>query len=267
MFIIFVFQKEIVMKNTVFITGGSTGIGRASVLKFLSQGWNISIADIDKETALELIDNLNKPESLLFCEADTRNPEQLQNAVDKTVQKFGKINSVFVNAGIHRNNTLLNISREDLQSVIDINLYGSIYTLQSTVPRIIEAGGGSIVINCSDQWFIGKANSFAYGLTKGALGQMTRSLSIDLAKYNIRVNAICPGSIHTPLLDKALKRASMQDGASDIKELYRLENEQYARHRMGQPKEVAELVFFLASEASSFCTGGHYLIDGGLVAQ
>ena len=138
-------------------------------------------------------------------------------------------------------------------------------TLREAIPHIIEAGGGSVVINCSDQWFVGKAHSFAYGLTKGALGQITRSLSVDLGPEGVRVNAICPGTIHTPLVDNLFEKSSLRDNRP-VEELWKEENSLYARGSVGTPDEVAELVYFLASEKSSFCTGGHYLIDGGLVA-
>lgn len=144
--------------------------------------------------------------------------------------------SVFANAGIHRSNTLLDVADEQMDLMIQTNIYGTVNTLREAVPEIIRTGKGSVVINASDQWFVGKPNSFVYGLTKGALGQITRSLSIDLAKYNIRVNAVCAGTTRTPLVDNLFK-------------------------------EFAELVYFLAGDSASFCTGGHYLVDGGLVAK
>ena len=161
---------------------------------------------------------------------------------------------------------MLDISDEELDLVIGTNIYGTVNTLREAVPRIIEAGGGSVVINCSDQCFVGKAHSFAYGLTKGALGQITRSLSVDLGPYNIRVNAICPGTIRTPLVDNIFDRYAAVDGKT-VDECWAEENALFARGRAGTPEEVAALVWFLASDQSTFCTGGHYLIDGGLTAK
>ncbi len=248
--------------KTIFITGGASGIGRACVEKFAAEGWRVAFMDLDDErakwaTALP---------GVLFVHGDTRRREDIHAAVAEAVSRFGSIDSVFVNAGIHRNNNLLTISDEELRMMIDINIYGSVNTLREAVPEIIRAGGGTVVINCSDQWFIGKPNSFAYGLTKGALGQITRSLSIDLGPKGVRVNAICPGTIETPLMDGALRRSSEKSGVP-LQELYEEENGAYYRGRVGQPSEVAELVYFLASDKSSFCTGGHYIIDGGLVAK
>ena len=197
---------------------------------------------------------------------NTRSRDDIRRAVEATVERFGALNSVFANAGIHRRDTLLDVSDEELHLVIDTNIYGTIDTLREAVPQLIKAGGGSVVINCSDQWFVGKAHTFAYGLTKGALGQMTRSLAIDLGPKNIRVNAICPGTIHTPLVDRLFEKFSAIDGKS-IEQYWEEENALFARGEAGKPEEVANLVYFLASDQSSFCTGGHYLIDGGLVAR
>ena len=124
----------------------------------------------------------------------------------------------------------------------------------------------TVVINASDQWFVGKPNSFAYGMTKGALGQITRSLSIDLGKYGIRVNAVCAGTIRTPLVDNLFIDFAKINNCT-MEDYWEQENKLYARGSAGRPEEVANLMYFLASDASSFCTGGHYLVDGGLVAR
>ena len=254
------------MEKTVFITGGSTGIGAASVKKFIQQGWKVGFMDINKEAATALIAEVNQPERLLFTEGNTRNRADIHRAVEATVQTFGSLNSVIANAGIHRSNTLLDITDEELDLMIQTNIYGTVNTLREAVPHLIEAGGGTVVINASDQWFVGKAHSFAYGLTKGALGQITRSLSIDLGPKNIRVNAVCAGTIHTPLVDNLFQKFAEVNHCS-IDDYWQEENALYARGSVGKPEEVAEMIYFLASDASSFCTGGHYLVDGGLVAH
>ena len=202
----------------------------------------------------------------MFVAADTSNREEIKTAIAAGIEKYGPFCSVFANAGIHRANTMLDISDEELKLMIDTNIYGTVHTLQAAVPHIIESGGGSVVINCSDQWFVGKPYSFGYGLTKGALGQITRSLSIDLGKYGIRVNAVCAGTIHTPLVDNLFDKFAKIEGKT-IEDYWVSENSLYMRGEAGRPEEVAELVYFLASDAASFCTGGHYLADGGLVAQ
>lgn len=135
----------------------------------------------------------------LFVEGNTRNREDIEKAVAVAIEKYGELDCVVANAGIHRCNTMLTISEEELDLMIDTNIKGTVRTLQVAVPSILRKGGGSVVINASDQSYIGKANSFGYGLTKGALGQITKSLAIDLGRQNVRVNAVCAATIRTPL--------------------------------------------------------------------
>lgn len=249
----------------IFITGGATGIGAACVRKFAAEGWNVAFMDINTEAATKLCAEIGS--DILFLEGNTRSRDDIHKAVSVAVDHFGgRLDSVFANAGIHHRDTLLDVTDEDLHRVIDTNIYGTVNTLRECVPHIIASGGGTIVINCSDQWFIGKAHTFSYGLTKGALGQITRSLSIDLGPKNIRVNAICPGTIRTPLVDNIFETFSEIDHKT-VEEYWEEENALFARGRAGEPEEVANLVWFLATPLSSFCTGGHYLIDGGLVAR
>lgn len=231
---------------------------------FHSRGWKVTFTDIDSIRGARLVDKLG--EGVMFVEADTRNREALTEAVQAGTGRFGPLSAVFANAGIHRSNTLLDISDAELHTMVDINIFGTINTLQAALPGIIETGGGAVVINCSDQWFVGKAHSFGYGLTKGALGQITRSLSIDLGPKKVRVNAICAGTIHTPLVDRIFERCSQAEGRP-VEEFWAEENALFAGGRVGTPEEVARMVWFLATPESSFCTGGHFPIDGGLSAR
>lgn len=252
--------------KTVFVTGGSTGIGAATVAKFVKEGWNVGFMDINTPAAEELQKQINEPDRLIFTEGNTRVRTDIRRAVEATVNRFGRLDSVVANAGIHRCNTLLDIADEELDLMIQTNIYGTVNTLREAIPHIIASDGGTVVINASDQWFVGKPNSFAYGLTKGALGQITRSLSIDLGPKNIRVNAVCAGTIRTPLVDNLFQSFAEVNHCS-IEDYWEEENKLYARGSAGEPKEVAEVIYFLASDASSFCTGGHYLVDGGLAAR
>lgn len=246
------------MTKTIFITGGASGIGAATVTKFLSEGWNVLFTDIQQPEAV--------PAGACFVQADSSDKAAMERAAQVAVDSFGGIDALFCNSGIHRRNTILDISQEELDLVIRTNIYGTTYTLQAVLPHIIARGGGAVVLNSSDQFFVGKAHSFAYGLTKGAIGQIARSLAIDLGPHNIRVNAICPGTIHTPLVDKLFAKFSEQDHKT-IAQYWEEENELFARGSAGKPEEVAEMVYFLISDKASFCTGGHYLIDGGLVCR
>lgn len=142
--------------KTIFITGGSTGIGAASVRKFIEEGWNVGFMDVNTDEAMKLVESVGNPDRLLFVEGNTCSREEISRAVNQTVDKFGRLDSVFANAGIHRANTLLDISDEELDLMVQTNIYGTVNTLREAVPNIIKAGGGSVVINASDQWFVGK---------------------------------------------------------------------------------------------------------------
>ncbi len=244
--------------NTIFITGGASGIGAATVARFAREGWNVAFVDVQQPES--------QPDGTLFFHADTRRPEQLRAAVEATVAAFGGINAVFANAGIHRKNTLLDISDDELRTMLDINVIGTVNTLRATVPVIADGGGGAVVVNASDQVFIGKGASFGYGLTKGALGQLVKSCAIDFAPMSVRINAVCPATIHTPLVDRIFDRLSARTGVP-VDDYLREEAALFAPGRMGTPDEVAAMVYFLCSPDAAFCTGAAYLIDGGLVNQ
>ena len=248
------------MAKTIFITGGASGIGAATVSKFLSEGWNVAYTDIQQP------EDKRQTDKALFVCADSSDKAAMTAAAQQAEQVFGGIDALFCNSGIHQRNTILDISQEDLDKIIRTNIYGTTYTLQAVLPHIIRRGGGAVVLNSSDQFFVGKAHSFAYGLTKGAIGQIARSLAIDMGPYNIRVNAICPGTIYTPLVDKLFNAFSEKDHKT-IEQYWQEENALFARGEAGKPEEVAEMVYFLISDKASFCTGGHYLIDGGLVCR
>ncbi|ENU8497078.1 SDR family NAD(P)-dependent oxidoreductase [Campylobacter coli] len=249
------------MDKVVFITGGSTGIGNACVHKFHNEGYKVAFMDINQEEGQKIANNLK---DVLFIAGDTKNKEDIKNAVARALEKFGNFDVISLNAGIHRCNTILDISDEELDLIIQTNIYGYVNTMRIAIPHM-KKEGGSIVINASDQCFVGKPNSFAYGLTKGALGQITKSLSLDLAP-KIRVNAVCAGTIKTPMTERLFQDFANITHGGNTDFYWQNEAEKYPLKKVGQANEVAELIYFLASPKASFITGGLYLIDGGLTA-
>ena len=246
------------MTGSVFVTGGSTGIGAAAVHAFVAEGRGVGFLDRNAEAGRALQAALGG--RALFLEGDVRRRDDIARAVAATESRLGPLRTVFANAGIHRFNTVLDVSDAELDLVLDINLRGTIQTLRETAPRLVANGGGAIVIMASDQALIGKRNSFAYGLSKGAVGQMTKSLALDLGPRGIRVNAVCPGTIRTPLTEAIFERMAEPAAA------WAAEGATYPLGRAGTAEEVAALVCFLASDKAAFITGSLHSVDGGLTA-
>lgn len=250
------------MKPSILITGGAAGIGAATVRRFAAEGWNVLFTDIDASRghALEAA-----TVGSIFVEADTRSLDALKAAAAIATERFGRIDALFANAGIHRKNTVLDITDDEFDLVVKTNIYGTANTLRAVVPAIIASGGGSVVLNASDQSFIGKRASFAYGLTKGAIAQMAKSTALDLAPHRVRVNAVCPGTVRTAIVDGIFGRLSAESGRP-VAEYFADEAAEFPLGRICEPEEVASLVYFLASDESGFITGSLFPIDGGITA-
>lgn len=257
------------MAQSILITGGASGIGAAAVRLFASRGWHVTFLDTDARAARELISSIDAPEPVCYVEGSTRSRADLESAMELAADEAGGIDALFANAGIHRKNTIIDITPDDLQELLQTNIAGTVNTIQAAIPYLANAAeGAAIVINASDQCFIGKGGNCGYGLTKGALGQLTRSAAIDLAHLGIRVNAVCPSTIDTPLAQRAFDLvASRSHGRLTAEGLRRDEDALFLRGRMGTPDEVAAMVYFLASPEAAFCTGGLYPVDGGITAQ
>jgi NAD(P)-dependent dehydrogenase (short-subunit alcohol dehydrogenase family) len=250
----------------VFITGAGSGIGLAAARRFLSAGWNVAALDLRDERLRESF-----PEGdggpLLLASGDTRDGKALEAVAASAADRFGSLNAVFANAGIHQVSRLETITAADLDSIIGVNIKGTINTLKAALPHLRAAGGGAMVINASDQALIGKRSSLGYGLTKGALGQMTKSLALDMAEFGIRVNAVCPGTIRTRLGEEAFKEFTRNYPDFDVEKALKQEADLYPVKRIGEPEEVGGLVYFLCTEEAGFITGSLYSVDGGLTAQ
>ena len=242
--------------KVIIVTGGTTGIGKATCQQLHAEGaivYNLDIASASE-------DDIN------FIKCDVSDYAQVQKAVKTVVDKHKGIDHLFANAGVHLFANLEATSVEAFEKVLSINVKGVFFCLKAIIPVMKAQKRGSIVLMGSDQSFVGKGSSSAYGLTKGAIGQLTKSTAIDYAEYNIKVNCICPGTIQTPLLDKAVGQFQAISGLESEAVQTILEQAQPIQ-RIAQPSEIAKVVCFLLSDANSFMTGSLVPVDGGYTCQ
>jgi NAD(P)-dependent dehydrogenase (short-subunit alcohol dehydrogenase family) len=249
----------------IFLSGATTGMGQATVELLLSKGVAVSYID----TNAELSDSFRAYEKdgrLVFTHGSVANRADVEKAVKAAVAKSGPLSGAFFSAGIHHTGSVETATEADFDKLIDVNVKGTFHCLQACLPHF-AAAGGSIVLMGSDQVFIGKRSSFLYGMTKGAIGQITKSLALDLAPRQIRVNSVCPGTIRTPMAEGAMARWAAADFDGDVDAAWEKDASFSPMGRIGQPAEVAALAGFLLSDESSFITGANMSVDGGYTAQ
>ena len=244
-------------KNKIaIITGGTTGIGKATCELLLDKGCTVYNFDITAS------DNVRGN----FIKCDVRIRKEIRDAVQQVYAKEKRIDMLFANAGIHLFATMEETSDEQLDDLVALNILGTFCTVQAVIPFMKMQKKGAIVLMGSDQSFIGKASSSVYGMTKGAIGQLTKSTAIDYAPHNIRVNCICPGTIDTPLLHKAVDHYAGITAKSK-EDIYEGLNTIQPLGRIGKAGEIASVVAFLLSDENSFMTGSLVSADGGYVCQ
>ncbi len=250
-------------EKIALITGGASGIGRASALRFASEGASIVIADINGQEAQLVAREIEALGGVcLVVQADVTSEPDNARAVSETIERFGRLDVVFANAGIGGGDRVADLALERWQAVIDTNLLGVFLTCKQSIPALIESGGGAIVNMASSMagWDATEQGA-AYMASKEAVVGLTRSLAVQLGGHGIRVNAICPGVIQTPMG----RAAGLTD--AEIAARYRRFAQRIPLRRVGQPEDVAAAVAFLASDDARHITGSTLLIDGGQTLQ
>ena len=244
--------------KTALITGGSEGIGKATALLFCKEGATVAIMARTQENLDKVVSEAEGPGEIISYQADVSNSGEVEQAVNDFYEKYGKIDILFNNAGILEGGTVVTTSEEVWDRTMDINVKGVYLASKFAIPYMAKHGGGSVINNSSVLGMVGMENCMAYNASKGAIRQITRSMALDHAADNIRVNSICPGYIKTKM------DVEFMGNPPDAEEqLDKIAADMIPLVRRAEPEEVAQSVLFLASDESKYMTGSDLVIDGG----
>jgi NAD(P)-dependent dehydrogenase (short-subunit alcohol dehydrogenase family) len=250
------------MQNKVsIITGGASGIGRATAIAFARKGGRVVVADLVDEAGEETVRMIEKAGGeAIFVRTDVSNDVDVRNMVERTVKSFGRLDYAFNNAGIEGvQAATAEFSMDEWNRVIGINLTGVWLCMRYQIPQMLKRGGGVIVNNASILGHVGFANASAYVASKHAVLGLTKTAAIEYATQGIRVNAICPAFIETPMLERG--------GLTTDPKVYEMIAGLHPMKRLGTVEEIANATIWLFSDEASFVTGHALLVDGGYVAQ
>jgi NAD(P)-dependent dehydrogenase (short-subunit alcohol dehydrogenase family) len=243
--------------KVVVITGAAGGIGRAAALLFSDEGASVCVADVDPERGEATARDCREA---FFQEVDVASPESVAAMYGATADRYGGVDVLYNNAGIMPADdaSILDTEPEAWDRVQEVNAKGVYLCCKHGIPHLLERGGGSVINVASFVALVGAATSqIAYTASKGAVLSMTRELAVEFARRGVRVNALCPGPVETPLLMRLF---------AESPEAYERRRVHLPMGRLAQAREIANAALFLASDESSYVNGATFLVDGGLTA-
>jgi NAD(P)-dependent dehydrogenase (short-subunit alcohol dehydrogenase family) len=243
------------------ITGGASGIGRATALLFAREGASIVVADLNSDAGKVVVDEIVQAGGRALFEAvDVTRAADCHRVVETAMLQFGRIDILFNNAGIIRRATILELTEDDWDRVMAVNVKAIYLVSREVIPHMQRAGGGAIINTASGWGLTGGAKAAVYCASKGAVVLLTKAMAIDHGAQNIRVNCICPGDTDTAMLREEAQQLGEDSGH------FLAESARRPLGRLGMPEEIAQAALYLASDASSFVTGTALVVDGGGLA-
>jgi NAD(P)-dependent dehydrogenase (short-subunit alcohol dehydrogenase family) len=243
--------------KVALVTGAASGIGKTTALLFANAGAKVVVSDVAEGDGKEAAGEIEKQGGeAQFVKADTSDPDDQETLINKTVETFGKLDIAVNNAGIGGpEEPIGEYPVDDWDKVISINLSGVFYGMKRQILAMLDSGGGSIVNMASILGAVGAPGTAGYAAAKHGIVGLTQNAALEYSDQGIRINAVGPGYVETPLLD-----SMSQEEVNELVSLHPI-------GRLGKTEEIAELVLWLASDKASFATGGYYPIDGGYLAQ
>ena len=244
--------------KTVFISGGTSGIGLATAEILLAQGWQAAICGRSEERGHRALQYLSqKGYTALYIAGDVSRDSDCQQMMTETIHHFGQLNGLVTSAGYYEEELLENTTPQQVEQLFAVNVYGTISLCRYALPYL-KKSHGSIVTVSSDAGLQGNIACSIYGAAKGAIVAFTKSLALETAPHQVRVNCVCPGDVDTPLLEKQLQ--------ADPTLTRQALQEHYPLYRLAKPEEIGNSIAFLLSDAASFITAAALPVDGGLTS-
>ena len=249
--------------KVAIVTGGASGLGLASALLFGGEGAKVAVADLDGAGANRAAGEIAAAGGeAIGIELDVTDAAAVEQAVADTIARFGRVDVLFANAGIPGEGNAASLDRADWDRVIAVNLTSVWLSMRAVLPHMAERGRGAILATASVAGITGVPNTPAYSAAKGGVVALTRQVAVDFAGQGVRVNAICPGPVLTPLFEAAFRERAPEDPDAAL----RARAATVPLGRLGAPLDIANMALFLVSDEADWITGAVYAVDGGITA-